>query len=532
VPFVRIISREDDRVPAIDMRTVGFMMVLVDFLSAVLLAFLWMQARFRFRGMELWAIDFALQTGAMILLVLRGSIPDLLSIFTANVFIAGGTLIGYVGYGLFLGKPVKLLPNLALLAVFSALHYWFGIVNPDLGVRNLNIGSYLLLIDLQILWLLFKGMSRRHLDFMRAPAVAHLLFAALGCIRIVDFFLGPAYESKGNFFSSRFADSAGLIAYQILLIVLTYSLVIAVNKRIITSMQGEHEKFSKAFHGSPYAMVLIRMPDGCVVEANKGIETLAGYSASDLVGKKILELDLWENQVDRARVVEDLEQRGRAEEREIRLRRKDGSSATVLLTSEVILIEGEKTALVAITDISDRKKMEEEIRELSRRDPLTKVFNRRHAFEVLDAAVSASRQSGEVFAVAILDMDSFKGINDRYGHQAGDLALIRLVEVIAGRIGPKDVLARHGGEEFLVVFADSGKSGAATVMNAVLAEQRSSPIELGGVPVVCTFSCGVADSGEWEPDLLTSEAIIALADERLYEVKRSGKDRVWPGEPA
>lgn len=63
-------------------------------------------------------------------------------------------------------------------------------------------------------------------------------------------------------------------------------------------------------------------------------------------------------------------------------------------------------------------------------------------------------------------------------------------------------------------------------MDAVLAEQRSAPIELNDVPAVCTFSCGIADNGEWEPGLLTPEAIIALADKRLYSVKRSGRNRV------
>lgn len=61
--------------------------------------------------------------------------------------------------------------------------------------------------------------------------------------------------------------------------------------------------------------------------------------------------------------------------------------------------------------------MEEKIREMSRRDPLTKVFNRRHAFEALDALIAKAKEAREVFAIAILDMDLFKGINDHYGHR-------------------------------------------------------------------------------------------------------------------
>lgn len=139
-------------------------------------------------------------------------------------------------------------------------------------------------------------------------------------------------------------------------------------------------------------------------------------------------------------VLAELETTGRALEREVILRRRNGSLADVLLSSQTLTIESEAMVLAAISDISERKRMEEKIRDLSRRDPLTGVFNRRYAFELLDYMVVQANDgdAGDGFSIALLDVDFFKRINDRYGHLAGDLALTRLTEVILSHIGGRN----------------------------------------------------------------------------------------------
>lgn len=516
----------------IDIRTVSIMMVMTDLLSAFLLTLLWLQARSRFRGLGYWTVDFVLQAVGMFLILLRGSIPDSLSVVAANIFIAGGSLLGLLGYGRFLGKQIRLRFNIILLVLFSVIHFWFGLIDPHIGPRNINIGTYLLILDAEALWLFFRLAEKSKRRILTAPIVVHTLFALLGFVRFIAYFTGPGNTREDSFFAVNAVSSFGFLIYQILLIALTYSFVIMVSQRLLAEVWGEHQKFSKSFYGAPYAMILARLPLGVIVEVNKGFELLTGYGSADVIGKQILDLGIWEDLEERKAVLAELEKTGRTLEREVILRRRNGSLADVLLSSETLSIEGEAMVLAAISDISERKRMEEKIRDLSRRDSLTGVFNRRYAFELLERLV-ANANDGDAedgFSIALLDMDFFKGINDRYGHLAGDLALTSLTETILSHIGGLKAgatAARYGGEEFVVFFPGLGKAEAAAVMSGILEKYRSTAMEQAGTKFCCTFSCGIAESAELgSAEALTVESIVALVDRRMYEAKQSGRNRI------
>jgi len=520
-----------ERGTVIDMRTVSIMMLVTNLLSTVLLIALWVQARSRFKGLEFWAMDFALQAMGMFLIILRDQIPDYLSVVIANILIAGGGLIGLLGYGRFLGKKIHLASNLVLLALFSAIHFWFGLVDPAIGPRNLNIGIYLLVLDLQVLWLILVRTEKPLRKIIRAPLVIHALFALMGSFRTIEFFLGPGYAREESFFSPRAISTFGLFFYQVLLLALTYGFVIAVSRRLVAEISGEHQKFSRVFHGSPYAMVLVDMPKGTIAEVNAGFEALSGYPAIGLAGRNILELELWERPEERREVLAEMEANGRTRERELLVRRRDSSLATVLFSSESLMIGNRSMILAAFSDISDRKRMEERIRDLSRRDPLTGIFNRRHAFELLERLVGLAAETPETgrFSLALLDMDLFKAINDDFGHLAGDNALTSFTGILLSHLArgaPEAVAARYGGEEFIVLFPGFGLAEAAVLMGKVLEEFRSTELVWEGKTFSCSFSCGVADSMEWKPEELSVESMIALADGRMYDAKHAGRGRI------
>jgi diguanylate cyclase (GGDEF)-like protein len=164
---------------------------------------------------------------------------------------------------------------------------------------------------------------------------------------------------------------------------------------------------------------------------------------------------------------------------------------------------------------------EARMRELAIRDGLTGLFNRRHAVEQLGDAITAARNTGETLAVALLDVDYFKKINDTHGHLVGDAVLRDISRILGDRLRGTDLVGRYGGEEFVVIMRRAAAGSARTVLDQVrhhLAE-RSQP---DGIPRYA-FSAGVA---EFPIDGEDVTAMLARADERLYEAKRAGRDRV------
>jgi diguanylate cyclase (GGDEF)-like protein len=157
---------------------------------------------------------------------------------------------------------------------------------------------------------------------------------------------------------------------------------------------------------------------------------------------------------------------------------------------------------------------------LAREDPLTGALNRRAFVERLDAEIAREARTGGTCAVAVVDVDHFKDINDRFGHAAGDAALRRLVGSISARLRRGDALGRLGGEEFAVLLAGTGPTGAeayAEELRVVVAEDAA----LSGTPF--TVSVGVAALPAAET---SAEDLIAIADEALYRAKRAGRDTV------
>jgi diguanylate cyclase (GGDEF)-like protein len=162
-----------------------------------------------------------------------------------------------------------------------------------------------------------------------------------------------------------------------------------------------------------------------------------------------------------------------------------------------------------VQEIERRRVTEQDLRELSQRDALTGVLNRRAWDQVL---ASALRKGGGPLYVALLDLDHFKDYNDRLGHQAGDELLRRAAAAWRGAIRANDVLARYGGEEFAVLLAGCEAERALEIAERL----RQASIEQQHV------SIGIARwDGEESPDEL-----VGRADDALYRAKRGGRNRV------
>jgi diguanylate cyclase (GGDEF)-like protein len=165
---------------------------------------------------------------------------------------------------------------------------------------------------------------------------------------------------------------------------------------------------------------------------------------------------------------------------------------------------------------------EAHMRDLAIRDGLTGIYNRRFALEQLGAALVAASAAGERVAVALLDVDYFKQINDTHGHLVGDAVLRDISRALGDRLRGTDLVGRYGGEEFVVVMRRAGAAQAATVLDQI----RSRLSDRSGTDDVprYTFSGGIA---EYPTDGTEAITLLGHADDRLYAAKEAGRNRIF-----
>lgn len=154
------------------------------------------------------------------------------------------------------------------------------------------------------------------------------------------------------------------------------------------------------------------------------------------------------------------------------------------------------------------------------RDPLTGVFSRRSGEETLEMHFTIARRTDAPLAVAFFDLDHFKSVNDRFGHEAGDQVLTQAANAIAGKLRRGDMLVRWGGEEFLLILPNTTRD------EALITLQRLRQGGFGTRPdgTLVTASIGIAERREdgaedWKP-------LVELADQRMYRAKEGGRDRI------
>jgi diguanylate cyclase (GGDEF)-like protein len=190
------------------------------------------------------------------------------------------------------------------------------------------------------------------------------------------------------------------------------------------------------------------------------------------------------------------------------------------------------TIFIDTTEMSElRERMNEKQRELeelnvtlykeSITDPGTKLFNRRYILELLSKEVSRADRNKKPFSIALLDIDFFKRVNDTYGHQAGDTVLEQFSKRLQQWTREMDYVGRYGGEEFLLIFPETGSEVAVQVLERIRWQMESLPFQLETEKLQITFSAGIAvyQGG-------TIHQILSQVDERLYAAKEAGRNRV------
>jgi diguanylate cyclase (GGDEF)-like protein/PAS domain S-box-containing protein len=292
---------------------------------------------------------------------------------------------------------------------------------------------------------------------------------------------------------------------------------------------NDQQRFRAIFnYVRDYAIYTITL-DGLIEEWNQSLQRFGGWEAIDVQGRHIgmffptddPGLPHPDALLTQAKRIGSVETEG------WRLKRDGsrlwGNTVITALPDEAGAVRG---FVVVARDMTERKRMEDELKQHATVDPLTGAFNRRHGHARLATEFDLRARSGQPCAVMMLDIDRFKSINDTYGHDAGDSVLCAMV--LACKVGLRtvDMLARWGGEEFLILLPDTGLEAANVIAERLRESVAALQVPVGiNASIDFTVSIGVA-----VPVNDDLHDLLRRADGALYAAKAGGRNRVVSAE--
>jgi diguanylate cyclase (GGDEF)-like protein/PAS domain S-box-containing protein len=270
--------------------------------------------------------------------------------------------------------------------------------------------------------------------------------------------------------------------------------------------------------------IISKTLEGVIESWNAGAERLYGHTAAEAIGQRISLVEPL-GRPEQAPAVLALIRRGRPIENLETVRvRKDGAEVHVSLTvSPIVDARGRVIAAAEIgRDITARKRADQRVAYLAYHDDLTGLPNRLMFGEHLDLALARAQRHGRQVAVLYVDLDEFKQVYDTYGHEAGDQLLRQIARRLERATRATDLVARHGGDEFIVLVADlpAGPDPAAREIARTIAahveQALAAPAVLNGATITAGGSVGIAVYPE---DATTSDALLRRADAAMYRSK-------------
>jgi len=316
------------------------------------------------------------------------------------------------------------------------------------------------------------------------------------------------------------------------------------HKQVQAALRASEDTFRTLFETAPVG-VLYQNADGKITAANPAAQRILGLTLDQLQGRtsmdprwRAIHEDGSDFPGDQHPIMVALRTGQPVHNTLMGVSASDREQVWILVSATPLFKNGKVSqAYVVFEDITERHQMQQQVRQLAFYDPLTQLPNRRLLTEHLSQAMVACKRNGTYGAMMFLDLDNFKPLNDRHGHEAGDLLLVEVAQRLKNSVRGVDTVARIGGDEFVVMLTDlhvdaeestSQALAVAEKVRASLAQPylllvKPSAEGAGTVEHHCTASIGVALFSQNDTH---HERILQRADAAMYQAKEEGRNRV------
>ena len=287
--------------------------------------------------------------------------------------------------------------------------------------------------------------------------------------------------------------------------------------------EGERLLAAQVFENAGEAMLITDM-GGRVLSANPAVRAVTGYDPAELIGRTTSLLRSEREGPEAYAVMADAVVRDGRWSGEVWSRHKDGTDFVAALSVSTVPADTEalRRRVMVFADVTERKLADERMWRQANFDALTGLPNRRLFRERLQHELDRARRSGATVAVLLFDLDRFKDVNDSLGHDQGDALLVEIARRMVAHVRTTDVVARMGGDEFVIVLGDVDDRGAIErVVDAALCSV-AEPVVLQDEVAHVSASVGVT---LFPSDGVTIEALLKNADQALYAAKDAGRNR-------
>jgi len=271
---------------------------------------------------------------------------------------------------------------------------------------------------------------------------------------------------------------------------------------------------------SPFPVILSRLRDDAIIYMNPAARRLFLFTPTEEINYPLS--SFFAKPEDKEKLLNLLHQSPivHSFEAEVHHPQEDNNFWIDLMT-RITDLDEEIVLFSTFKDITDQKRVKEILQEQASTDPLTGLYNRRQ-FEILAyQGLQTARRYNMPYAIAMLDIDFFKKVNDTYGHESGDIVLKKMADILKGTLRKSDVVARYGGEEFVIFLTNTPPEEAEIAIEHVRSTIEKADPVVDDKVIHFTVSAGISDAQTG-----TLNALIKHADEALYASKENGRNQI------